>query len=282
MLTLNCQIESDNDVEFWQAQQRLDKTVPGGGGGGGVSSTGSLAMTRWLPFTLTLRTLKDGSLEVDQESTKPVPHTSKTRSSLSEPARKRSDVSPLTVATIAASSSSDNSSSEAGNVKEAESCDGAAAAPVPAVEEGKGGGLESGGTSGRQSEEVLGSGERSRTGSEGSSGTEREDVVDTGVLEEEESEPERVPDEKQTHEEETQTTDEEGLEVTEPVEKKKEESEIEEKVEEEKELDLEAEYELAMVVCHVRESWMESQGNLVAHIKVGPSYHLRKEVSWET
>jgi len=42
---------------------------------------------------------------------------------------------------------------------------------------------------------------------------------------------------------------------------------------------LEAEYELAMVVCHVRESWMECHGNLVAHIKVGPSYHLRKEVS---
>ena len=38
------------------------------------------------------------------------------------------------------------------------------------------------------------------------------------------------------------------------------------------------EYELTMVVSHVKEPWMEAQGNLVAHIKVGPSYHLRKEV----
>ena len=38
------------------------------------------------------------------------------------------------------------------------------------------------------------------------------------------------------------------------------------------------EYELSMIVCHVKESWMEHHGNLVAHIKVGPSYHLRKEV----
>ena len=47
-------------------------------------------------------------------------------------------------------------------------------------------------------------------------------------------------------------------------------------------VDLEAEFELAMVVCHVRESWMETAGNLIAHVRVGPSYHLRKEVrgSW--
>ena len=39
------------------------------------------------------------------------------------------------------------------------------------------------------------------------------------------------------------------------------------------------EYELIMAVGHVKEAWMEVPGNLVAHIKVGPSYHLRKEVS---
>ena len=38
-------------------------------------------------------------------------------------------------------------------------------------------------------------------------------------------------------------------------------------------------YELVMAVGHVKEAWMEVPGNLVAHIKVGPSYHLRKEVS---
>ena len=40
------------------------------------------------------------------------------------------------------------------------------------------------------------------------------------------------------------------------------------------------EYELVMAVGHVKEAWMEVPGNLVAHIKVGSSYHLRKEVSF--
>ena len=40
------------------------------------------------------------------------------------------------------------------------------------------------------------------------------------------------------------------------------------------------EYELMMAVGHVKEAWMEVPGNLVAHIKVGPSFHLRKEVSF--
>lgn len=39
-------------------------------------------------------------------------------------------------------------------------------------------------------------------------------------------------------------------------------------------------YELMMAVGHVKEAWMEVPGNLVAHIRVGPSYHLRKEVSF--
>ena len=34
-----------------------------------------------------------------------------------------------------------------------------------------------------------------------------------------------------------------------------------------------------MAVVHIKEAWMEVPGNLVAHIKVGPSYHLRKEIS---
>ena len=38
-------------------------------------------------------------------------------------------------------------------------------------------------------------------------------------------------------------------------------------------------YELVMAVGHVKEAWMEVPGNLVAHIKVGPSYHRRKEAS---
>jgi hypothetical protein len=41
-----------------------------------------------------------------------------------------------------------------------------------------------------------------------------------------------------------------------------------------------SEYELVMAVGHVKEAWMEVPGNLVAHIKVGPSYHLRKEVGF--
>ena len=39
-------------------------------------------------------------------------------------------------------------------------------------------------------------------------------------------------------------------------------------------------YELVMAVGHVKEAWMEVPGNLVAHIRVGLSYHLRKEVSF--
>lgn len=38
-------------------------------------------------------------------------------------------------------------------------------------------------------------------------------------------------------------------------------------------------YELCMVVAHVRESWMEAPGNLVAHIRVSPFYHARKQVT---
>ena len=38
-------------------------------------------------------------------------------------------------------------------------------------------------------------------------------------------------------------------------------------------------YELMMAVGHVKEAWMEVPGNLVAHIRVGPSYHQRKEAS---
>ena len=33
-----------------------------------------------------------------------------------------------------------------------------------------------------------------------------------------------------------------------------------------------------MLVGHVKEPWMETPGNLVAHIRIGPSYHTRKEV----
>ncbi len=40
-------------------------------------------------------------------------------------------------------------------------------------------------------------------------------------------------------------------------------------------------YDLMMVVGHVREPWMDSPGNLIAHINVGPSYHLMKEVRWQ-
>lgn len=38
-------------------------------------------------------------------------------------------------------------------------------------------------------------------------------------------------------------------------------------------------YDLSMVVAHVRESWMEAPGNLVAHIRVSPFYHARKQVT---
>ncbi len=37
-------------------------------------------------------------------------------------------------------------------------------------------------------------------------------------------------------------------------------------------------YDLSMVVGHVREPWMEAPGNLIAHIRVGPSYHKMKEL----
>lgn len=40
-------------------------------------------------------------------------------------------------------------------------------------------------------------------------------------------------------------------------------------------------YDLMMAVGHVKEAWMEGPGNLVAHIRVGPSYHIRKEVRWQ-
>ncbi|XP_064403711.1 PAN2-PAN3 deadenylation complex catalytic subunit PAN2-like isoform X2 [Halichondria panicea] len=38
-----------------------------------------------------------------------------------------------------------------------------------------------------------------------------------------------------------------------------------------------ADYQLLMAVSHVKEPWMESSGNLVAHINVGDNYHSRKE-----
>lgn len=38
-------------------------------------------------------------------------------------------------------------------------------------------------------------------------------------------------------------------------------------------------YELSMVVAHVNEGWMEVPGNLVAHIRVSPFYHIRKQVA---
>lgn len=47
--------------------------------------------------------------------------------------------------------------------------------------------------------------------------------------------------------------------------------------EEEKGSGTSGDYELMMAVGHVKEAWMEVPGNLVVHIKVGPSYHLRKE-----
>ena len=57
--------------------------------------------------------------------------------------------------------------------------------------------------------------------------------------------------------------------------------EEESKTEEEGEGDgCSGDYELVMAVGHVKEAWMEVPGNLVAHIRVGPSYHLRKEVSF--
>jgi PAB-dependent poly(A)-specific ribonuclease subunit 2 len=37
-------------------------------------------------------------------------------------------------------------------------------------------------------------------------------------------------------------------------------------------------YELSMVVAHVKEGWMEAPGNLVAHIRVSPFYHNRKQI----
>ncbi len=42
--------------------------------------------------------------------------------------------------------------------------------------------------------------------------------------------------------------------------------------------DSSADYQLLMAVSHVKEPWMESSGNLVAHINVGDNYHSRKEV----
>ena len=38
-------------------------------------------------------------------------------------------------------------------------------------------------------------------------------------------------------------------------------------------------FDLMMTVSHVKETWMETPGNLVTHIQVGSTYHLRKEVS---
>ena len=37
-------------------------------------------------------------------------------------------------------------------------------------------------------------------------------------------------------------------------------------------------YDLTMVVGHVREGWMDTPGNLITHIRVAPSYHIRKGV----
>ena len=41
-------------------------------------------------------------------------------------------------------------------------------------------------------------------------------------------------------------------------------------------------YDLSMVVALVKEGWMEAPGNLVAHIRVSPFYHTRKQVSYFT
>ena len=37
-------------------------------------------------------------------------------------------------------------------------------------------------------------------------------------------------------------------------------------------------FELTMVVSHVKESWMEGPGNLVAHIRPAPAYYRLKDI----
>ena len=76
----------------------------------------------------------------------------------------------------------------------------------------------------------------------------------------------------------TSTSERKCLDVCELLSDDKEEKEGGYSEEEEGEGER-GEYELMMAVGHVKEAWVEVPGNLVAHIKVRPSYHLRKEVS---
>ena len=103
---------------------------------------------------------------------------------------------------------------------------------------------------------------------------------------------EKIPDEveEEVMDKGGEDVDEGGEEVIEEEMPDKGEEEVLDKEEEEERDEREgegscdeaescAEYELSMIVSHVREPWMETAGNLVAHIKVGPTYHHRKKVS---
>ena len=111
MLTLNCQIESDKDSDFWLAQQRQDKAAAG--------SSAVATLTRWVPFNLTLKICKDGMLEVlqDVKPGKPSPtSTLASSTSGSDQSMTTPDVSPMTTGTTTSSSEQ----SQGGEGKEVE------------------------------------------------------------------------------------------------------------------------------------------------------------------
>ena len=278
MLTLNCQIESDKDSDFWLAQQRQDKAAAG--------SSAVTTLTRWVPFNLTLKICKDGMLEVlqDVKPGKSSPTSTLASTSGSDQSTTTPDVSPMATSTTT-SSSDQSQGGEGKEVEESlpESDDAVIVGgdkeeeeeplPLTAIEDGDGGGkaggetvtvIEGGDGAGGETEDVK---EGEEEGREGMS----EEGQGTGIVKEEM----------------------EGGEVRGKCDGSGEEklAESEGEVSDggggdgEVRVDLEAEFELAMVVCHVRESWIETAGNLIAHIRVGPSYHLRKEVrevGWAT
>ena len=226
VLTLNCQVESETDREFWQFQQRRERKAHSSGG---VHSS-----QRWLPLALSLGISGDNVLQVSQEEDRQ-----------SNGGHGTSGVEDDTQPPKRRSTCPDSSSPPVGVLAGRDSADDARKiAPLHAIssapdfscsQRDASDSIGSDGVGSDHQEEVAGGTITTAAGSGG--GSVSGDAGDGGG---------------------------EGV---------RGDSEAVGGVEE-----VYGEYELSMVVCHVKEPWMEPQGNLVAHVKVGSSYHLRKEV----
>ena len=304
-LTLNCQIESDKDVEFWQAQQRQDKSPQGSNL---LGTGGNYSLSRWVPLSLKLKICQDGSLDVrqdqqdyrksqdrdrswelggsqdyvkSQDCDKPQEYNKSQDSAKSQDCSGSLATGKTVTAQPAASELAGGNDSDASTPLAP-----GATLLLDQVKEGSEEKMEDeeGGANAAEVDVGRDSGDTSSENEGGGAGMEN---CETANDEDKADKKNKVETTKEVEGDvgnlldEGQKKDEEQVETGEGCgggEETSEEDVAEGVFVKGAGLE-EVEYELAMVVCHVRESWMESQGNLVAHIKVGPSYHLRKEVS---